>query len=79
MRNKHVLAAVLLTYLLISFVPSLSLANFLGKGKKKGATRTRAKLWTAERERAWREDYAARVAAGSAGASIAHQITSPAR
>ena len=36
MRNKHVLAAVMLTYLLISFVPSLSLANFLGKGKKKG-------------------------------------------
>ena len=36
MRNKHVLVAVLLTYLLISFVPSLSLANILGKGKKKG-------------------------------------------
>ena len=34
MRNKHVLAAVLLTYLLISFVPSLSLANVLGKRKK---------------------------------------------
>ena len=36
MRNKHVLAAVLLTYLLISFVPSLSLTSLLGKGKKKG-------------------------------------------
>ena len=36
MRNKHVLAAVLLTSLLISFVPSLSLMNLLGKGKKKG-------------------------------------------
>ncbi len=36
MRNKHVLAAVLLTYLLISFVPSLSLMSLLGKGKKKG-------------------------------------------
>ena len=35
MRNKHVLAAVLLTYLLISFVPSLSLANFLGRKKGK--------------------------------------------
>ena len=36
MRNKHVLVAVLLTYLLISFVPSLSLMSLLGKGKKKG-------------------------------------------
>jgi hypothetical protein len=34
MRNKHVLVAVLLTYLLISFVPSLSLASVLGKRKK---------------------------------------------
>ena len=36
MRNTHVLVAVLLTYLLISFVPSLSLMSLLGKGKKKG-------------------------------------------
>ena len=34
MRNKHVLAAVLITYLLISFVPSLSLTSLLGKRKK---------------------------------------------
>ena len=34
MRNKHVLAAVLITYLLISFVPSLALTNLLGKRKK---------------------------------------------
>lgn len=34
MRNKHVLVAVLLTYLVISFVPSLALPNLLGKGKK---------------------------------------------
>ena len=34
MRNKHVIAAVLVTYLVISFVPSLGLMNILGKGKK---------------------------------------------
>jgi len=34
MRNKHVLVAVLLTYVVLSFVPSLLLTNFLGKGKK---------------------------------------------
>jgi hypothetical protein len=34
---KHkVLIAVIATYLLISFVPQLSLANFLGKAKGKG-------------------------------------------
>lgn len=44
-----------------------------GKGKKKG-TRTRAKLWTAERERAWREDYAARVATGAASKSAARRF-----
>lgn len=37
MRNKHVIFAVLITYLVISFVPSLSLMNLLGKGKRKGA------------------------------------------
>jgi hypothetical protein len=36
MRNKHVLVAVLLTYLVVSFVPSLSLTNLMGKGKSKG-------------------------------------------
>lgn len=33
MRNKHVLFAVLLTYLVVSFVPSLALPNILGKKK----------------------------------------------
>jgi hypothetical protein len=33
-KNKHVLAAVIVTYLLISFVPQLSLMNLIGKGKK---------------------------------------------
>lgn len=37
MKNKHILFAVLATYLLISFVPQLSLMNLIGKGKgKKG-------------------------------------------
>jgi hypothetical protein len=35
MRNKHVLVAVLLTYLLISFIPSLSLTSLMGKRKGK--------------------------------------------
>lgn len=34
MRSKHVLFAVVLTYLVLSFVPSLLLTNFIGKGKK---------------------------------------------
>lgn len=34
MRNKHVLFAVALTYLVVSFVPSLALPNLLGKGKR---------------------------------------------
>lgn len=34
MRNKHVVFAVLLTYLLVSFVPSIALPNILGKGKR---------------------------------------------
>ena len=33
MRNKHVLFAVLLTYLVVSFVPSIGLKNIMGKGK----------------------------------------------
>lgn len=33
MRNKHVLVAVLVTYLILSFVPSLGLMTFLGKAK----------------------------------------------
>lgn len=36
MRSKHVLVAVLLTYLLISFVPQIGLMSLLGKGKRKG-------------------------------------------
>ncbi len=37
MKHKTVLIAVLATYLLISFVPQLSLMNLIGKGKgKKG-------------------------------------------
>lgn len=34
MRNKHVIFAVLITYLLVSFVPSIALPNILGKGKR---------------------------------------------
>jgi hypothetical protein len=34
--NRHVFWAVLLTYLVISFVPQLSLMSLLGKGKGKG-------------------------------------------
>lgn len=33
MKHKHVLFAVLATYLLISFVPQLSLMSLIGKGK----------------------------------------------
>ena len=36
MKNKHVLVAVVVTYLVLSFVPGLLLTNFIGKGKKKG-------------------------------------------
>jgi hypothetical protein len=35
-KNKHVLFAVLLTYLVISFVPQIGLMSLIGKGKKKG-------------------------------------------
>ena len=34
MPSKHILVVVLLTYLVLSFVPSLLLTNFIGKGKK---------------------------------------------
>lgn len=34
MKNKHVIVAVLVTYLVMSFVPSLGLMNILGRGKK---------------------------------------------
>lgn len=34
MKNKHVFVAVLVTYLVISFVPSLGLMNLIGKGKR---------------------------------------------
>ena len=33
MRNKHVLFAIVLTYLVVSFVPSIALPNVLGKKK----------------------------------------------
>jgi hypothetical protein len=33
MKNKHVIVAVVLTYLVLSFVPSLLLTNFIGKKK----------------------------------------------
>lgn len=36
MKNKHVIVAVLLTYVVVSFVPSLSLTNLLGKFKGQG-------------------------------------------
>lgn len=35
MKHKHILVAVLLTYLLVSFVPQLSLMSLIGKGKGK--------------------------------------------
>ena len=34
MKNKHVIWAVVITYLVISFVPSLGLMSIMGKGKK---------------------------------------------
>lgn len=37
MRNKHVLMAVLITYLVMSFVPALSIRNVIGMGKGKAA------------------------------------------
>jgi len=33
MPSKHVIVVVLVTYLVLSFVPSLLLTNFLGKKK----------------------------------------------
>lgn len=36
MKNKHVLAAVLVTWLILSFVPQLGLMSLLGKAKGKG-------------------------------------------
>lgn len=33
MRNKHVLVAVLVTYLVVSFVPAISLGNVIKKAK----------------------------------------------
>lgn len=38
MKNKHVIAAVVVTYLVMSFVPQLGIMNLLGglKGKKQG-------------------------------------------
>lgn len=34
MKNKHVLVAVLLTWVIVSFVPAIQLTSLLGKGKK---------------------------------------------
>ena len=45
-----------------------------GSGKKGRQSAKKAKLWTAERERMWREDYAARVAAGAASESIVRRF-----
>lgn len=37
MRNKHILVAVLATYLVLSFVPQIGLMSIIGKkGKGKG-------------------------------------------
>lgn len=33
MKNRHVLVAILVTYLLVSFVPALSLSNLVKKAK----------------------------------------------
>ena len=35
MPSKHVIVVVLITYVVLSFVPSLLLTNFIGKGKGK--------------------------------------------
>ena len=34
MKNKHVIAAILLTWIVVSFVPAIQLSTLLGKGKK---------------------------------------------
>lgn len=36
MKNKHVIAAVVITYLVISFVPQLGLLSLIGGLKGKG-------------------------------------------
>jgi hypothetical protein len=35
MRTRHVWTAVLITYLVLSFVPQLGLMNIIAKGKRK--------------------------------------------
>ena len=50
-------------YRLITSNPAAAI-KFGRSGRKKGSASARAKLWTAERERVWREGYAARLAAG---------------
>jgi hypothetical protein len=35
-KNKHVFAAVLITYLVMSFMPQLGLGSMMGKKKRKG-------------------------------------------
>jgi hypothetical protein len=34
--NKHVVIAILLTWLIVSFVPALQITSLMGKGKSKG-------------------------------------------
>ena len=36
MKNKHVIVAVLVTYLIMSFVPQLGVMSLLGKAKGQG-------------------------------------------
>jgi hypothetical protein len=35
-KHKHILGAVVLTYLILSFIPQLGLMSLLGKAKGKG-------------------------------------------
>jgi hypothetical protein len=39
MKHRAVIAAVLVTYLVISFVPQLGLMSLVGKGKGKGKSK----------------------------------------
>lgn len=36
MKNKHVIVAIVLTWIIVSFVPAIQLTTILGKGKGKG-------------------------------------------
>lgn len=37
MKHKPVIVAILLTWVIVSFVPAIQLTALLGKGKKKGS------------------------------------------